>query len=101
VSSQRGLSLSFNVFLAALEKRGQHRKAELLKRRVTERFRGVLSEKEVLALKMQDIVGVLDLYTLLLNGDVSGKPVESGLTRHIRELERQGYNVVLGERYRE
>lgn len=88
--------LKFRVLLEVLEKRGEHAKAEDLKRRVAERFKGVVSEEELLNLPVDDIVGTLDLFNQLF---LETKKPRSLLEKHVAELKSQGFNVVYGEKY--
>ena len=88
----RGFNLG--AVLAALEKRGEHEKAEDLKRRVAERFKGVVSEAELLALPVDDIVGTLNLFNELF----TEAKKQGILERHIAELKSQGFTVVMGEK---
>ena len=100
MSSQHGPKLG--AVLAVLEKRGEHEKAEALKQRVATRFKGVLSEQELLALPVDDIVGTLNLFNELISGTQKPQPTgNSTLDRHIAGLKRQGCNVVYGEKYLE
>ena len=91
----RGVSLG--AVLGALEKRGEHAKAEALKKRVAERFKGVLSEKELLELPVDDIVGTLDLFNQLF---VEASKPHSILDNHVSILKSQGFTVVMGENHR-
>ena len=93
---QHGPSLKLGAILEALEKRGEHTKAEQLKRRVSERFKGVLSEKDLLNLPVDDIVGTLDLFNQLF---IETKKPSSLLDRHVSELKGQGFNIVYGSKY--
>ena len=93
---QHGHSPKLGAVLKALEKRGEHKKAEDLKRRVAERFKGVLNEKDLLNLPVDDIVGTLDLFNQLF---IETKKPHSLLDRHVSELKSQGFNVVYGAKY--
>lgn len=93
---QHGLSPKLGAVLEALEKRGEHAKAEELKRRVAERFKGVLSEKALLALPVDDIVGTLEVFNQLV---IETQKPQSILDRHVSDLKRQGFNVVMGSKY--
>lgn len=100
-SCRVSMGIKLGAVLEALEKRGQHDKAELLKRRVAERFKGVLSEKALLDLPVDDIVGTLDLFNQLFSETKQLQPRGSALERHVAELRHQGCNVVYGEKYLE
>ena len=90
------VGLKFGVLLETLEKRGEPEKAEKLKRRVAERFKGVLNEEELLNLPVDDIVGTLDLFNHLFT---EVKKPSSILEQHISELKKQGFTVVKGAKY--
>jgi hypothetical protein len=90
----RGLKLG--AVLAALEKRGEHQKAEDLRRRIAERFKGVVSEQELLALPVDDIVGTLDLFNQLF---LETKKPRGLLERHVAELKSEGFTIVRGSKY--
>jgi hypothetical protein len=92
----RGPSPKLGAVLAALEKRGEHQKAEDLRRRVAERFKGVVSERELLALPVNDIVGTLDLFRQLF---LETRKPRGLLERHVAELKHQGFTIVYGEKY--
>ena len=91
-----GLGPSLGTILMVLEKRGEHAKAEDLKRRVAERFKGVVSEAELLKLPVDDIVGTLNLFNELF----TEAKKQGILERHIADLKHQGFTVVMGEKYR-
>jgi hypothetical protein len=88
--------LKLGAVLAALERRGDKDKAEALKKRVADRFKGVVSEQELLALPVDDVVGTLDLFNKLF---LEAKKPRGLLDRHVAELKSQGFNVVYGEKY--
>ena len=90
----RGLKL--RVLLEALEKRGKYQKAAALKRRVSEQFKGVVSEEDLLDLPVDDIVGILDLFNQLF---LEAKKPRGLLERHVAELKSEGFNVVYGVKY--
>lgn len=89
--------LSLGAVLASLDSRGEHDKATQLKRRVAERFKGVVSEEDLLDLPVDDIVGTLDLFNQLFS---EAKQPHSVLGRHVSELKNNGFTVVYGEKYR-
>ena len=93
---QHGPSPKLGAVYAALEKRGEHAKAEQLKKRVSERFKGVLNEKDLLNLPVDDIVGTLDLFNQLFT---ETKKPHGILDRHVSELKNQGFNIVYGSKY--
>lgn len=88
--------LSLGAILEALEKRGQHDRAEQLKRRVVERFKGVVSGEELLNLPVEDIVGTLDLFNQLF---LEAKKPRGLLDRHVAALKSEGFTVVRGSKY--
>lgn len=63
---------------------------------MAERFKGVVSEKELLNLPVDDIVGTLDLFNQLFQ---EIKKPSSLLDKHVSELKSQGFTVVYGEKY--
>ena len=92
----RGPSPKLGAVLLALEKRGELEKAAELKRRVSERFKGVVSEEGLLNLPVDDIVGTLDLFNQLF---LETKKPRGLLERHVAELKHQGFAIVYGEKY--
>jgi hypothetical protein len=88
--------LKLHVLLEALEKRGEHAKAEELKRRVSERFKGVVSGEELLNLPVDDIIGTLDLFNQLF---LETRKPRGLLERHVAELKSEGFTVVRGSKY--
>ena len=84
-------STKLSAVYEALEKRGQHAKAEELKRRVVERFKDVVPEKELLDLPVNDIVGILDLFNQLFVEASKPHSDNHGFT-----LKSQGFNIVCG-----
>jgi hypothetical protein len=80
--------------LDVLEKRGDHQKAAARKRQVLEQFSRIAAEKELLAMHIDDIVGVLDLYRIFVSElSKTKKPV---LESHIGDLVQRGFTVVYG-----
>lgn len=88
--------LRFSGFLAALERRGQTAKAIEYRAKVTGAFRGVLSEREVLALPLGEVLEFFGTF----NSIVADSMREDSLGKHVRNLERQGYHVIRGKNWR-
>ncbi len=89
--------LKLRTVLDSLEKRSEHQKAIPLKRRVFEQFSGIAAEKELLAMPIADIVGVLDLYRIFVSELAKTKnPV---LESHIGDLVQRGFTVVYGAKH--
>ena len=94
MSSQPGHKATISVLLERLETLGKYEQAQRLKARVLTQFSGVLTEEQILALPLETVVGILDIYTLL-GGAQPPKPADPYQTR-VRELKAQGYNVIFG-----
>ena len=91
--------MQFYVFLQALIDRGRGEEAEQVAQRVAERFMGVVSEEQMLLMDVKDIAWVLnDSRKLVADFVVTGsvKPFLS----YVGGLQAQGFNVVVGEKYR-
>ena len=91
--------LKFGAVLDALQRRGDHQKAAALRRLVTERFAGVASEKELMMLPIEDLVGILDLFGKLLTELQKPVPKATSLELHVENLKQKGFCVVYGAKY--
>ncbi len=90
--------VSFTAFLSLLEGRGRAEKAKRIREDVESRFRDVLTPEAINKLTVGEIVGVLNLYSLLLEA-ASNTSQKSPLQKHVDSLRSRGYNVMLGEKY--
>ena len=84
----------FKAFLDALKVKGRLADAEQYEHAVTEKFEGVLSKAEVYALKMDDIIGVLNILKVLQR-EVKASPMEA----YVADLRARGFSVSVGEKY--
>ena len=91
--------LKFGAVLDALERRSNHQKAAALRRLVTERFAGVASEKELLKLPVEDLVGMLDLFGKLFTELQNSASKGSTLEKRVKNLKQKGFCVVYGAKY--
>jgi len=91
--------VQFHNILQALIDRGRGEEAQQVAQVVAERFMGVVSEEGLLLMDVEDIVRVLcDSKKLVVDFVVTGsvKPFLS----YVGGLQAQGFNVVVGEKYR-
>ena len=79
--------------------RGDYQKAAALRRLVTERFAGVASEKELLKLPVEDLVGMLDLFGKLFTELQNSASKGSTLEKRVENLKQKGFCVVYGAKY--
>lgn len=82
--------------LDSLRSRGFIEKADALQTKLTQKFKGVLTEKELLEYPLENLTAAVDLSNLFLK---DAKPQGSALDKHISGLKREGWTVVMGAKY--
>jgi len=85
----------FKEFLDALRAKGRIAEAEHYERAVAERFGGILSKEGLYALKVDDIIGILNIAKALQH-EFKASPLEA----YVADLRARGFSVSVGEKYR-